>query len=527
MQVTSVSHSGTTSIDALLGGTKWGGARGTAATVSYSFPYSGSTNPTWISSYSDDNEPAYAGSYTFSATHQAAAQAALQQWANVANLTFTSVSETSTNVGDIRFAFTATSALSSSWGWAYFPSSGLPQGGDIWINPEYIYDDWGSGSYNFASLLHEIGHALGFKHSFGEAPILPTSQDSSQYTVMSYTEHPHSLYREVTDQGGGYYSWTYYDVQPTTPMLYDIAAIQYLYGANTSSRTGDDTYSFDPATPFFMTIWDAGGTDTLTVSNFSAGCNLDLRAGAFSKVSIPSDPLPAGATSSTTATYDGTDNLAIAYGVTIENAIGGSGNDSLRGNEANNRLTGGRGNDSLNGDSGTDTAVFGGNRSSFTVTATSTGFTVSSSSEGTDTITAVERLDFTDTNLAFDLDGAAGSAARIIGAAFGAQYLIPEIVGVGISVFDGGMTEQQVAELALGTDFFTLLAGSRANSAVVTQLYRSVVGVAPDTSTLNYFVGLLNGGMSQAELLVLAANTDLTAQQINLTGLVQTGISYV
>src|SRR5262249_37197243 len=49
-----------------------------------------------------------------------------------------------------------------------------------------------------------------------------------------------------------------------------------------------------------------------------------------------------------------TNNLAIAYNVTIENAIGGSGNDTITGNDANNTLWGGPGNDTLLGGIGND-----------------------------------------------------------------------------------------------------------------------------------------------------------------------------
>ncbi|MFH1021645.1 MAG: M10 family metallopeptidase [Pseudomonadota bacterium] len=527
MQVTEVSGSGTTSIDALLGGTKWGGAQGGGANISYSFPYTTSVSATWVSNYSDDNEPSYARNYSFTTTHQTAARLALQQWANVADLTFSQTSENSSNVGDIRFAFTAAPAISSSWGWAYYPSAGAAQGGDIWVNPDNIIESWAVDGYNFSSLLHETGHALGLKHSFEVAPTLPPSNESTQYTVMSYTEHPHSFYREVTDQGGGYYTWEYYDVQPRTPMLYDIAAMQYLYGANTAYNTGNDTYAFDADVPFFMTIWDTGGTDTLSVSNFSRSCTIDLRAGYFSKITIESDPLPAGASSGRTPTYDGTDNLAIAYGVTIENATGGSGNDSLTGNDAGNTLTGGQGNDTLTGGAGIDTAVYSSNRAICTLTTTGTGYGISGGSEGTDTLTGIERLQFVDSRLALDLDGAAGNTAKLIAAAFGRQYLLtPALVGAGLGVFDAGMTMQQVAELALNTELFLQLAGSRNNEAVVTQLYRSVLDVTPPSEQLDYFAGLLTAGMSQADLLVLAAENDINIQHIDLVGLIQSGIEF-
>lgn len=537
IQTTEVSTSGTNSIDALLGGVKWGEALGLGASISYSFPYLNGASATWADTYwaSADNEPNYAAS-GFTAIQQASALAALQKWANTADLAFSNTTETSTNVGDIRFAFTFTPAIRDYWGYAYYPAEGEARGGDIWVNPDYSidhqYNSWDVGSYNYLALLHELGHALGLKHPFdaGEAEdeaTLPAETESRQYTVMSYTAHPHSTFLEVTETDG-LYSWRYYDVEPEAPMLYDIAVMQYLYGANMAYNTGDDTYAFDPDTPFFMTIWDAGGTDTLSVSNFSEGCIIDLQAGNFSKITIESDTLPLNAQPAATATYDGTDNLAIAYGVTIENASGGAGDDSLTGNAANNILTGGGGDDTLNGQAGIDTAVYSGDRSAWTITSTDTGYTASGGNNGTATMTGIERLQFADTRLALDLDGAAGDTARIIGAAFGAQYLTlaPAYVGAGLSGFDAGLSMEQVAELALGSDLFLQLAGSRDNTAVVTQLYRSVVGIAPSASDLNTFLGMLSGGMSQAELLVFAADTEENTQNINLTGLMQTGIAF-
>jgi len=92
-----------------------------------------------------------------------------------------------------------------------------------------------------------------------------------------------------------------------------------------------------------------------------------------------------------------TDNLGIAFGTVIENAIGGAGADTLTGNDTVNRLTGGLGNDTIDGGSNVDTAVVAGNRSAYTVTQTSTPgkFTVTGP-DGTDTLTNVEYLQFAD-----------------------------------------------------------------------------------------------------------------------------------
>jgi Ca2+-binding RTX toxin-like protein len=355
MPASAVADSGDDLIDALLGGVKWGSAgAGVGATVGYSFPGASGT-AVWAApaAYgSPHNEPATASA--LSPANQAATRLAMQAWANLANLSLVEIGETATDVGDIRLAHTADPAIASYWGWSLYPNDYWPAGGDIWINVSQATTDWSPGTNDFSSLLHEIGHSLGLKHPFDDQPVLPPSLDNEQYTLMAYESHPHGLFRDVVDHGGGSYSWTYFTVTPRTPMLYDIAAIQYLYGANTSYHTGDDVYGFDPESPFFMTIWDAGGIDTLSVANFSLACTLDLRAGHFSRIAIESDPLPAGA-SGPVATYDGTDNLAIAFGVLIENAIGGSGGDVLIGNSAPNVLDGGEGNDTLSGSAGADT----------------------------------------------------------------------------------------------------------------------------------------------------------------------------
>lgn len=56
-------------------------------------------------------------------------------------------------------------------------------------------------------------------------------------------------------------SWS--SVEPSTPMLDDILAIQAIYGANTSTHAGDDVYVFGSGASAFRTLWDAGGQDTI------------------------------------------------------------------------------------------------------------------------------------------------------------------------------------------------------------------------------------------------------------------------
>ena len=414
----SVNQSISLDINALIGGEKWGGASGAGAVLTYSFPWTSSgtaifSGPNGVGAYSSLNEQNASTHYGLNASEQAAARSALQSWANVANMTFSEVADTSSNVGDIRFGWTSAGATSATgggaWGWASYPNSYSPSGGDVWIgtstNGAASDLNWSVGSYNFLALIHELGHALGLKHSFEESPVLPIAQDTRQYSVMSYTDAAHSLFRHVTANTNGGYSISAAYVEPDTPMLYDIAAMQYLYGPNLSYRTGNDVYTFDPHTPFIRTLWDAGGSDTISVSNFSVDCIIDLQQGHFSKISIASDPLPPGYTGGSTPTYDGTDNLAIAFGCVIENAIGGSGNDTLIGNDGNNSLDGGGGNDVLycgvgndiiDGGAGSDTVIFAASRASYRITSSVNGFTVTSSAGAVDLLKNVEFTQFND-----------------------------------------------------------------------------------------------------------------------------------
>src|SRR5690349_10764293 len=134
-----------------------------------------------------------------------------------------------------------------------------------------------------------------------------------------------------------------------------IAAAQYLYGANMTTRTGDTIYGFHSNAghavfsitnvsqiPIFC-IWDAGGNDTLDLSGYATGSQIDLRQESFSS---------AGA---------GTYNISIARGAVIENGIGGTGADVIIGNEVANVLTGDAGADGLSGNGGNDTLNGGAN----------------------------------------------------------------------------------------------------------------------------------------------------------------------
>jgi hypothetical protein len=339
----------------------------------------------------------------FTAQQQQAAILAISLWTDVANITITPAADP--NKSNLRFSDTTTGPSVSE---AFMPGISGTFSGDLWFNPSYIYNQSPGtlGGYGFLAMIHEIGHSIGMPHPGDYNGGSPTyevdalyQQDTRQYSVMSYFP----AFKTGAAHGGFYAS---------TPLVDDIAAIQYVYGANMSTRAGDTVYGFHTNIsdrPMFdftvntspiVAIWDGGGNDTIDLSGSSSAAYLDLNEGAFSNV------------------MGLTKNLAIAYGTVIENAIGTSASDVIIGNAADNVLSGGPGNDTLMGGAGNDTliggagddtliggpgiddAVFTGLMSAYMITRVGSEIDVSGP-DGTDVLRTIEEATFSDITLIF------------------------------------------------------------------------------------------------------------------------------
>jgi serralysin len=247
----------------------------------------------------------------------------------------------------------------------------------------------GGGQYGSWTVLHEIGHSLGLKHTHQEVSGLPALDtvgrfmNNERYSVMSYNGASDAIkYGHAVSM-----------------MALDVAALQALYGVEDYAQ-GGSTYSLMNAKGgklslaegevqigrAYYCIWDSGGGDTIDYKGNAKSVMINLNdatldtsgnsdelealfaqlkgTGFFEvmskslKASIFDEWHNAGGFFSQVLDvkkhqFVGSDGgFSIAHGAEIENAMGGKGADLLIGNEQDNSILGGNGDDTILGAAG-------------------------------------------------------------------------------------------------------------------------------------------------------------------------------
>lgn len=407
--VRAVKASGDQSIDGILDGSAW-----TATALDYS-------TPTSSASEASDSEAAQ-GFRSISPAQKAVADCTLTgatavpgysaaQLGSVSSFTTETFTDVGTGPASIMLASSSLPATSET----YTPGPGV-QSGDVWFGQAFDADPTldlrtpARGNYAYFSVVHELGHALGLKHgneAGGVANVaLPAATDDVEYSIMTYASYIGS---------SGQYDTCGPDSHPQTFMMDDIAALQYLYGAN-FSVLGPTRYSWDPATgqasindvgqgtpgsnKVFQTIWDGDGQEaTYDFSRYATGVQVNLNPGASSVTSAAQlADLGPGITAKGNV-YNALQVQGDPRSL-IANAFGGSGGDDIIGNAADNLLKGGLGSNAIDGGGGSNTALYDVTRQEAAVSLAGDGTIQVAFQGGQDSLRNVQALHFSDETVA-------------------------------------------------------------------------------------------------------------------------------
>lgn len=274
-----------------------------------------------------------------------------------------------------------------------------------------------------------------------------------------------------------------------------------------------------PSDGYTLYVIDGGaGTDTLFADARSTGFTIyPVDASGVTTIS--------GA-SGTTLKLSNVEKIAFKDGktFTLQTAAAPStaGPIAVTGTAGNDTLRESANNEAFDGGAGIDLLQVGLARSSATLAKTAGGWTLSGTGIGSDTLNNVERLQFTDAQLALDVtsSGNAGKAVQCLGTVVAAMKTDPGLLGTVLGKVDS-VGVQGVFQWALDSGVIQQLAGGGSNLQIVALAYQNVIGQPADAGTAKALASYMDNGMGQAEFLAWASTF------VDLTGIQTTGVTYL
>lgn len=441
-----------------------------------------------------ENDQNHQGSVQVSNAMQTATHQIFNILEPLVNLKFTYTEE----IGDIVLS---SKVMENPYvlGYSYMPGMKYKtSAGDVYINAYFTDQDFEIGGIGWGTIVHELGHALGLDHPFGEGAYAGVDIHDS---VMSYNNYT------GTDSNNHHYNTSsYLGYQPA-----DIIALQSIYGAN--ENTENNNYlisklfpskpidgSFGSFTETIYTLYDYGGEDTLSFSGMEANQSISLNPSQDSIIN--NDEL---------IIY-----LSLTQGSMIENVTGGLGDDTIFLNEANN---------TINGADGTDQVIIQ-NSGSTRIDLINDTVIVSNKESGFDTLTSIETLQIN--NQTVDITQYQRSSHTYednIASEIGRLYLsvfdrLPDKDGLDywINDYHKGNTISDIANSFILSEEFTSLYGNAvSNEAYINLLYNNVLYRDADSLGVDYWLNdMYHHNNTQADVLVSFSNSE---EFIKLTGI--------
>lgn len=470
------------------------GQLGKAVTLTYSFmvkpPASGAEGGT--------------GFQAFSAELQQTTRLILSKLQQQTGITFQEVDGDS---GQVRLGI---NQQKDTRGYSFLPDQyrNDAKAGDVWLDIETAAL-MQPGQEGYYVLLHELAHALGLQHPLRDG-------DTSGQTVLldNFATWAYTVMLDVSAEQNAGNAW------PSWFGFFDLQGLRHLYGTKAFAM-GDDTYSIgNGAGSASVVLIDDGGTDLLDLSSSSVSCIIDLRPGSVSSVGMGSEGV---------AHFS---NLIIAPSCWIENLKATPFDDFITGSDRDNRIWSMGGNDIISGGGGRDVVVLPGVSTQWKVQRSADARTWNAEAlngeSGSVELQSVERLHFADAGVALDMDaqGNPARAAKLLGIVFGPEVVKNlQIAAIALTLLeDHGYGYEQLMKVAIDVRL-----GSKSNDprSVVDLLFSNLIGQAPTDRQAEPLVNMLNEGqISIGGLGVLAAETELNQQRIDLVGLIENGFHF-